>query len=97
MINTGRFMQTPFESVTPCVFITNTVIEKCNDDELQKLAEKISKKVSDIISNFAISYANTKTQKMRDSANALDYKYPQKLRDEIYNRIEWSEKTIEND
>jgi hypothetical protein len=97
MMNTSNYMAVPFESVTPCIFITNTVMEKCSNEELEDLAEKIAAKLNDVFNDFAKSYASTTTEKMRDSVNALNKKYSQKLRNEVFNKIDWSEKAMEHD
>jgi hypothetical protein len=90
-------MPMTFESVTPCVFITNTVMEKCTNDELLELAEKISEKLNKISGDFAKSYSASKAQPMYDSVYALNNKPDQKLRNELLNRIDRSRKSMEQE
>jgi len=95
MLSASYYMDLPFQSVTPCVFITNTVMEKCSNDDLKELAENISEKLTEVFSNFSRSYSRTTTEKLHDSVNVICSKYSEPIKNEILRRIDWSEKARE--
>jgi hypothetical protein len=88
MMYTSGYMHVPFASVTPCIYITNAVMEKCSQEELKDLAIKISDRLDKILTGFAASYAQTKTKKMRDSANSSLNDYSQKEQIALLNRTD---------
>lgn len=105
-INGWRFPNdSNVKHITPCIFITNKVIENLNETELDSLAANIHKRIQSIISQRNESYAieaanhylNEKrliiTQDRVDSLAALEKKKGLDKIQEILIDCDWTEKT----
>lgn len=97
IINSSAYMDMPFETATPCVFITNKVMENSSNEELDILAEKISEKMNNVFIDFAKSYAYTVTGPWHDSVYAKGNTISEKFREEVLNKIDSAGNAMERD
>ncbi len=95
------------DNITPCVFITNTVMSKCNNAELDDLARKIKRKIDGLNADFESTYTYgiydrmTKGQrkdsiyKLADSVRNESEKRWRANQSEIQIDCDWTEATRE--
>ncbi|MBL7887907.1 MAG: hypothetical protein JNL24_00050 [Bacteroidia bacterium] len=55
------------QEITPCIYITNTVIKNSSKKQLDSLALKIKKRTTSILSSFSESYARNKVWELETS------------------------------
>jgi len=80
--------------ITPCIFITNSVMEKSSETDLAELVEKTKRKIEKINNEFAETFASIKSSYSNDDSlrNVLRKEWLKNC-DEILFDCDWTEKT----
>jgi hypothetical protein len=91
-LNSWESILYPYKAVTPCVFITNEVLERSSLAGLDSLADKIGSRSVDQMSRFSHNFAYDSVTKIRD----LDSRAPNANFDSLYGIRDSVQKDLEN-